>query len=585
MAAERKQKTKERSLKFTLFGTTGGLAMLCIVISMVVTYASSNIKKDTALITDSCVPIIGTIGEMNYDIMNLRLVMNLAVFLTDPAYQDNINQTKTAEFEAIRGQIGQLKEYVTVLDDKTLEASLDKLEANIKSIEDRAEVEAGLMKQGKNDEAYGDLVAAFEYFTDNEAVMAELKAAAFEKYTAAAVMSKNRVNSLSVLAGIAFVLAIIDSVVVITTVRGKVVLPLVKASTRLKEVVEKIETGNGDLTERIEVKRDDEIGRLGAGINTFIELLQNIMKTIKADAAELENSSVSNMNSLKNSNSNATSISAALQQLAASMEEITATTQQMVGDSKDVLQGAQDMNSKANEGAKLVDEIKNRAVQINSEIKTNKQTTETMVGNIGDALNKALEDSRSVNRISELTNDILDISSQTNLLALNASIEAARAGEAGKGFAVVAEEIRVLADSSRETANSIQEISHDVIEAVNKLSENAQEMIGFVDTSVMKDYEGFADFAERYNTDAEVMNDIFHQFETGTINMEKVIEGMSEGITAIATTVDESAMGVTSAAENSGELVNELSGVSSQVENNTKIAEELAQEVEKFSIL
>lgn len=79
-----------------------------------------------------------------------------------------------------------------------------------------------------------------------------------------------------------------------------------------------------------------------------------------------------------------------------------------------------------------------------------------MVIEMTELLQASMENSKKVTRINDLSNDILEISSQTNLLALNASIEAARAGEAGKGFAVVAEEIRILADNSRETANSIQ---------------------------------------------------------------------------------------------------------------------------------
>ena len=97
--------------------------------------------------------------------------------------------------------------------------------------------------------------------------------------------------------------------------------------------------------------------------------------------------------------------------------------------------------------------MQQRATELEQNAIDSRKTTGDMVGEIIEKLKKAIDNSRSVEQVENLTNEILSISSQTNLLALNASIEAARAGEAGKGFAVVADEIRKLADSSRETAN------------------------------------------------------------------------------------------------------------------------------------
>ncbi len=132
----------------------------------------------------------------------------------------------------------------------------------------------------------------------------------------------------------------------------------------------------------------------------------------------------------------------------------------------------------------------------------NKQNTSQIVNSIIGKLQIAIKESKKVEKVNELTDNILNISSQTNLLALNASIEAARAGEAGKGFAVVANEISQLADSSRETANNIQSINTMVITSVNELINNSNHLVKYIDENILPDYDGFVLAGKQYSKDS-----------------------------------------------------------------------------------
>jgi methyl-accepting chemotaxis protein len=136
-------------------------------------------------------------------------------------------------------------------------------------------------------------------------------------------------------------------------------------------------------------------------------------------------------------------------------------------------------------------EMKSNADKMESDAKVSMAQTNEKLAEILEVLNQAIEDSKSVDQVNSLTNDILGISQQTNLLSLNASIEAARAGEAGKGFAVVADEIRQLAESSGQTANRIQEINGVVMHAVHNLSGNANNLVEYVQESILPEFENF----------------------------------------------------------------------------------------------
>lgn len=370
--------------------------------------------------------------------------------------------------------------------------------------------------------------------------------------------------------------------VMVLLVNKSIANPAKNASGHLNRIIESIDNNEGDLTERIEIKTKDEVGQLVTGVNNFIAQLQGIMVKIRDESTHM-NELVNNITEgINDSNENASSISATMQQLSASMEEVAATLDEITTGSQDILNSANEMSDMAETGKEYVGGIKGRAIEVRSEAETSKSTTTEMMSGIRELLEVAIENSRSVEKINELTNDILGISSQTNLLALNASIEAARAGEAGKGFAVVADEIRDLAERSKDTANNIQAISGMVTSAVEDLAKNANDMITFIDETVLADYDKFVGMANTYHADADHMDEILQNFYGSAERLRNTMAQMAEGIDGINIAVDESAQGVTVAAQSTGALVEALVSIKGEADINLDISQSLQGEVSRF---
>ena len=374
------------------------------------------------------------------------------------------------------------------------------------------------------------------------------------------------------------VMMVIASVFSIT----HIALPASSAGTQLEDIISKIHNNEGDLTKRIQIQSKNEVGQLVDGINNFIEQLQGIMNIIKTQSEHMDELTSKIGANVQDSNESAGNISATMEQMSASMEEIAATIGQIAEGSDTVLREVQNMNSSVDNGVELVQKIKNRAGRMHQNTIAGKDRTSSKIIEIREMLNEALEESRSVEKIKQLTGEILDITSQTNLLSLNASIEAARAGEAGKGFAVVADEIRALADSSANTANNIQNISNLVIGAVEKLAGNAETMLQFVDEKVLQDYDEFVVVVKKSERDADSMNSLIENFSQNTGEIHETISAMTTGLNDISVAVDESAKGVTNVAEGAVSRVASMSQIQQQTISNQEISEQLSNEVGRF---
>lgn len=385
---------------------------------------------------------------------------------------------------------------------------------------------------------------------------------------------------------IAFALGFVGIQILMFAIMYKLVIgPANKASKELNGIIDNIQKGEGDLSTRISVNSKDEIGDLSRGINGFAEQLQGIMRKIKNASDVLTESSDKISAGVDESGQNAMNISSAMEELAASMQEVSATLAQISEGSSSVLEQVNQINSETSEGEATVAAIKDRAQAMHSETASSKDNATKIIHEIGEQLEVAVEESQGVNKINELTGDILNIASQTNLLALNASIEAARAGEAGKGFAVVADEIRVLAENSTTTANDIQHISSLVIGAVGKLSSSAQAMLEFVDKDVITDYDKFMDIVNQYEADADTMKRMLDSFSDKANDMSKTMNNMNNGVQGISSSVDESAKAVTSVAEDTSTLVAALTQIKEVSDDNQAIALEMHGEVNVFKVI
>ena len=372
-------------------------------------------------------------------------------------------------------------------------------------------------------------------------------------------------------------------VIVMGAYAGKnIVNPVKSAHTQLNEMIDSMKADKGDLTRRIEVKSNDEIGQLVAGLNSFIEQLQVLMQKIQSSSHNMLVSAEEVKGSVDESGQVAMNVSATSQEMAASIEEISATLEQISRGSGEILSRVETMQNSVVSETKHVEEIQKRAQTMNLETAENKNSAQQVFQTVGVTLKEAVDESRSVEKINILTGNILDIAGKTNLLALNASIEAARAGEAGKGFAVVADEIRQLADSSRETASNIQDISQMVTAAVEKLAEEATKMLEFVNRAVIRDYDSFVKIAGQYARDAKETQEILQQFSDQSTDIANTMQDMNQGLRDISVTVDESANGVSAVAEDISVLVGAIAKIKEESDNNQDIARELENEVGRF---
>lgn len=308
------------------------------------------------------------------------------------------------------------------------------------------------------------------------------------------------------------------------------------------------------------------------------------MKSV-VDESSIVSEMLANINNEMNSlNESIGDISATTEQLSAETEEVAASSQQMNVTSIEVEKAIETIALKAQEGANTVNKVNAMSEEMKVNAITSKQEAGEIYGKTKADLQNAIEQTKKVEQINELSNAILDITSRTNLLALNAAIEAARAGEAGRGFAVVADEIRNLAEGSKTSVSRIQEVTNEVLAVVNALSSSSMEIMEFIDKKVLNDYDGLVNTSERYNELSMTINDIVTDFSSTSEEILASMQNMVQAITQISSSANEEAMGAANIAEKAEMIANMAENVVALTSKSNELSETLINMVKQFKI-
>lgn len=371
------------------------------------------------------------------------------------------------------------------------------------------------------------------------------------------------------------IVLLIVSIILLNIVVSRLLKPMAEMKAFIKDKV--IGEKNG-VTEKKEVKEISYlIGELESRVVSTIQKTQQETGLIRDMISETD-SHVSDMSG------NIVEISSVMQETGASVEaqtesisDIDANCQAVAKDMDELVKNTKTITERANEiivrveqmVPELLDDKKN-AIRITMDSKKN--------------LESAIEETKEIGKIVEVSEAISAIAEQTNLLALNASIEAARAGEAGKGFAVVADEIKNLSNTTGSEIEKVNQLVGKVMESVNKLSTASNKIIAFLDEIVLKDYDKLEKLAGSYKEDADYYVEVSNVLGTHIDNLSTSIVNINQIIETIDASQKELNGAVQSVNDNLQMITNASENVSSETKDVMKSVTSLQETVEQFNL-
>lgn len=339
-----------------------------------------------------------------------------------------------------------------------------------------------------------------------------------------------------------------------------------------------------DFSIPISITRKDEFGQTAIALNSAQENVNDLIKMIMENSEDISASSEELSATVEELLSKVEIIDEAVNNIAAGMEESSAASEEISASVQEVDASINVLSATAMDGSNNANKSKSRASEVKNNSEKAIEETIKIYDEKQNKMKKAIEDGKIVETIKVMADTIGSIAEQTNLLALNAAIEAARAGEQGKGFAVVADEVRKLAEESKESAFTIQETIKNVQAAFKSSNETGNEILEFINKDVNAQFQAYKETGNQYYNDSDLVSKMSDEIAAMSEEITATIGQVSEAVQNMAVSSQKSSEDSVIIKESMDETTRAIEQVALTAQSQAELAQNLNEMVLKFKI-